>query len=142
VWHPDYTIPCLQPALNGLSTTMASLSVPHALLKDVSGALDQINLHINRLRNFTASIGQGDEARLELGAEIHSRLKDVEDEMELLRVEVDALETTGSSKRRGGEPSEREAERDRVISLAERLGNDLKRLNPIRGIKLLNDHGC
>jgi hypothetical protein len=117
---------------------MASLSAPHVLLKDVSGALDQINLLINRLRNFTVSIGQGDEARLELGAEIHNRLKDVEDEMELLRVEVDALETTGNSKRRGGESSEREAEKDRAISLAEKLGNDLKRLKPIWGIKLLN----
>jgi hypothetical protein len=35
--------------------------------------------------------------RLELGSEIHSRLKEAEQELELLRVEVEALETGSDS---------------------------------------------
>lgn len=96
-------------------------------LKDLSATLGQIHSLISRLRNFTSSIGQGDAPRLELAAEIHGRLKDAEDELELLRVEVDALEAdAGEGRRRGGDP-DREAERERVISLAGRLGFDLKR---------------
>lgn len=80
---------------------------------------------INRLQNTSpASPGQGDEARLELGAEIHGRLKDMEEEMEILRVEVDGLETTGS-RRKGND--ERDAERERVVVVAGRLEEDLKR---------------
>ncbi|RJE24605.1 hypothetical protein PHISCL_03029 [Aspergillus sclerotialis] len=95
-------------------------------LKELSGALGQIHPLIDRLRNFTASIGQGDEARLELGAEIHSRLKEAEEDMELLRDEVEALES-GTENRRKTIDDEKEAEKERVISLAGRLEGDLKR---------------
>ena len=96
-------------------------------LKELSAALGQVHPLIDRLRNFTASIGQGDEARLELGSEIHDRLKEAEEDMELLRDEVEALES-GSDNRRKTVDDDKEAEKERVISLAGRLDGDLKRL--------------
>lgn len=80
---------------------------------------------INRLQNTSPTdIGQGDEARLELAAEIHARLKDMEEEMEILRVEVDGLEGLGGRRRGNGE---KDAEREKVAVVAGRLEEDLKR---------------
>lgn len=95
-------------------------------LKDLSGSLGQTHQLVDRLRNFTTSVGQGDQARVELGTEIHARLKEAEEEMELLRDEADALET-GTEHRRKGMDNEKEAERERVVSLVGKLGMDLKR---------------
>ena len=106
---------------------MSSLSGLQGRLKELSAALDQVHLLVDRLRNFTPAIGQGDDARLELGAEIHDRLKDLEDEMELLRVETDALETLVESRRKSSISSEKEAERERVVALAHRLAAELKK---------------
>lgn len=107
---------------------MSSLHPLQTRLKNLSASLNDIQPLIDRLRNFTHAIGQGDEARLELGSEIHSRLKEAEEEMELLRVEVDMLESAGTARRRGsGDPDDRDAERKRVVSLAEKLAADLKR---------------
>jgi hypothetical protein len=96
-------------------------------LKELSAALGQIHPLIDRLRDFTAFVGQGDQARLELGAEVHARLKGAEEEMELLRDEAEGLDT-GAENRRKGLDSEKEAEKERVVSLAEKLAMDLKRL--------------
>ncbi|KAJ5472580.1 hypothetical protein N7530_006581 [Penicillium desertorum] len=97
-------------------------------VKELSTSLEQIQPLVNRLRDFTASIGQGDEARLELGSEIHSRLKEAEQELELLRVEVEALETGSDSRRKSSAVhGPKEAEKERVISMAGRLAEDLKR---------------
>ncbi|CAP86050.1 hypothetical protein E8E15_008231 [Penicillium rubens] len=97
-------------------------------VKELSTSLEQIQPLVNRLRDFTASIGQGDEARLELGSEIHSRLKEAEQELELLRVEVEALETGSDSRRKPpAVHGPKEAEKERVISMAGRLAEDLKR---------------
>ncbi|KAJ6067504.1 uncharacterized protein N7446_004541 [Penicillium canescens] len=97
-------------------------------LKELSTALGQTQPLVNRLRDFTASIGQGDEARLELGSEIHSRLKEAEQELELLRVDVEALETgTDSRRKASASQGEKEAERERVAAMAGRLAEELKR---------------
>lgn len=97
-------------------------------VKELSTSLGQIQPLVDRLRDFTASIGQGDEARLELGSEIHSRLKEAEQELELLRVEVEALETGSDSKRKtSAAHGHKEADKERVISMAGRLAEDLKR---------------
>ncbi|OQD68927.1 hypothetical protein PENPOL_c002G05135 [Penicillium polonicum] len=97
-------------------------------VKELSTSLGQIQPLVDRLRNFTASIGQGDEARLELGSEIHSQLKEAEQELELLRVEVEALETGSDSRRKApAVHGHKEAERERVISMVGRLAEDLKR---------------
>ena len=98
-------------------------------LKELSTAQSNIQPLVTRLHEFTASIGQGDEARLELGAEIHSQLKDAEQELELLRVEVEALGVgIDTKKRQSAAHGEKEAEKERIATMAERLAADLKRL--------------
>ncbi|CAG7993477.1 unnamed protein product [Penicillium salamii] len=97
-------------------------------LRELSAAQGDIQPLVTRLHDFTTSIGQGDEARLELGAEIHSRLKDAEQELELLRVEVEALDIgTDTKKRQSAAHGEKEAERERIVAMAGRLAEDLKR---------------
>ncbi|KAL4960597.1 putative protein transport membrane glycoprotein Sec20 [Aspergillus stella-maris] len=105
---------------------MSTVSALQARLKELSTALAQIHPLVSRLQNFTTAIGQGDEARLELGGEIHSRLKDAEDELELLKDDVDALETAPDTRKKSVD-YEKETEKERVIALARRLANDLKK---------------
>lgn len=105
----------------------SSIQLLQTRLKEVSASLNEIKPLINRLKNFTHAVGQGDEARLELGAEIHSRLKVVEEESELLNVEVEVLEGAGSSKRKTTDTSEKETEKKRVIGLVAKLATDLKK---------------
>ncbi|KAL2811900.1 hypothetical protein BJX63DRAFT_422128 [Aspergillus granulosus] len=105
---------------------MSTISALQSRLKELSSALAQIHPLVTRLHNFTTAVGQGDEARTELGAEIHSRLKEAEDNLELLKVDVDALETPADSRRKG-QDSEKETEKERVIALARRLSGDLKK---------------
>ncbi|KAI9376324.1 P-loop containing nucleoside triphosphate hydrolase protein [Aspergillus egyptiacus] len=105
---------------------MSTVSVLQSRLKELSTALAQIQPLVSRLHNFTVAVGQGDEARLELGTEIHSRLKDAEHELELLQVDVDALDTATDTRRKGLD-SEKEAERERVVALTRRLTDELKR---------------
>ncbi|KAJ5357961.1 Sec20 [Penicillium brevicompactum] len=97
-------------------------------LKELSAAQADIRPLVTRLHDFTASIGQGDEARLELGAEIHSRLKDAEQELELLRVELEALGIGNDTRKKvSAVHGEREAEKERIVAMAGRLAEDLKR---------------
>ena len=98
----------------------------HSRLKDLSASLGQIHPLVYRLRNFTPAVGQGDEARLELGTEIHILLKEAEEQIELLRMEVEALEISMENRRKGMD-SEKEAEKERIVVLAGRLTEDLKR---------------
>ncbi|KAH1487398.1 hypothetical protein LV164_002744 [Aspergillus fumigatus] len=105
---------------------MASTAALQARLKELSIALAQIHPLIDRLRNFTVAIGQGDEARLELGQEIHGSLKEAEEQMEILKVEVDALETGNESGRKGVDNA-KELEKERIVSLAGRLAEEMKR---------------
>lgn len=68
---------------------------------------------------------QGD-ARVELSAEIHQSLKEQEEELELLRQEVEDLTSTASwagSRRRD---SQKERERAGLAAQVARLGEDLK----------------
>jgi replication factor C subunit 2/4 len=106
---------------------VSTVSALQARLKELSTSLAQIHPLVSRLHNFTTAIGQGDDARLELGAVIHSRLKEAEDELELLKDDVDDLEATTDSRRRGV-GLEKETEKERVIALARRMANDLKRM--------------
>ncbi|EAA63540.1 hypothetical protein AN2969.2 [Aspergillus nidulans FGSC A4] len=105
---------------------VSTVSALQARLKELSTSVAQIHPLVSRLHNFTTAVGQGDDARLELGAVIHSRLKDAEDELELIKDDVDDLESTTDSRRRGA-GLEKETEKERVIALARRLANDLKR---------------
>jgi hypothetical protein len=107
---------------------MSTAAALQARLKELSTTLGQIQPLVDRLRDFTASIGQGDEARLELGAEIHSQLKEAESELELLRGDIEALDTGSEGRRKlsvnGGA---KEAEKERVFAMAGRLADELKR---------------
>ncbi|KAE8382809.1 hypothetical protein BDV26DRAFT_277750 [Aspergillus bertholletiae] len=105
---------------------MSSIAALQARLKELSTSLAQIHPLVSRLRNFTTAVGQGDEARLELGTEIHSLLKEAEIQLEVLRVDVEALETVPEGRRKGVD-NEKELERERVIALAGRLTEDLKK---------------
>lgn len=107
---------------------MSTIQTLQARLKDTANSLSETKSLIDRLKNFTHAVGQGDEARLELGADIHARLKNVEEEMEILNVEVEGLEgATMQSKRRANDKGEKDSDKKRVISIAERLTTDLKR---------------
>lgn len=122
------------PLLNGQNTTtiiaiphtMSSTSALNARLKELSAALGHIHPLVSRLHNFTVAVGQGDEARLELGAEIHGLLKEAEEQLELLKVDVEALES-GSDSRRKTVDNEKELERERIVASAGRLTDDLKK---------------
>ena len=106
-------------------------------LKDLSASLGHVHPLITRLRNLTTAIGQGDEARLELSTEIHTQLKEVEEEVELVQVEIEALEPVSENRRRGPNNEEKEAERERVVSLAKRFEADLKRcVNAVERVNL------
>jgi replication factor C subunit 2/4 len=115
---------------------VSTVSALQARLKELSTSVAQIHPLVSRLHNFTTVVGQGDDARLELGAVIHSRLKDAEDELELIKDDVDDLESTTDSRRRGA-GFEKETEKERVIALARRLANDLKRLGNLRDNAIL-----
>ncbi|CAK96428.1 uncharacterized protein An02g11990 [Aspergillus niger] len=105
---------------------MASIADLQARLKELSTALSHIQPLVSRLKGFTTAVGQGDQPRLELGTEIHTRLKEAEEQLELLKVEVEALEAAADTRRKGVD-NEKESERERVIALAGRLADDLKR---------------
>lgn len=106
---------------------MSSVAALQARVKELSNTLGQIQPLLDRLRNFTTSIGQGDEARLELGAEIRAQLKDAEVEFELLREEVNALKSDSSGWKKPVADADKESEKERVIVMAGRLEDDLKR---------------
>ncbi|KAJ5624221.1 hypothetical protein N7510_000530 [Penicillium lagena] len=108
---------------------MSTTSALQTRLKELSSTLGEIQPLVDRLNTFTASIGQGDEARVELGSEIHARVKEAEEELELLRVEVEALDSGTSDRRRRSLAGngDKEAEKERVVALAGRLAADLKR---------------
>ncbi|KAE8386543.1 hypothetical protein BDV23DRAFT_175342 [Aspergillus alliaceus] len=106
---------------------MSTIAVLQGRLKELSTFLAQIHPLVSRLRNFTTAVGQGDEARLELGTEIHSLLKEAEAQLELLKVEVEALETAPEGRRKG-QDNEKELERERVVATAGRLAEDLKKM--------------
>lgn len=95
-----------------------------ARLSSVSSTYKQTIPLIHRLQTFTASLGQGNEARLELASEIHHRLKEIEADMELLRVEVEPLESINGYRR--GASEARESEREQTVSMMRRLDEDLK----------------
>ena len=106
---------------------MSSVAALQARVKELSNTLGQIQPLLDRLRNFTTSIGQGDEARLELGAEIRAQLKDAEVEFELLREEVNALKSDSSGWKKSVADADKESEKERVIAMTGRLEDDLKR---------------
>ena len=115
-----------QSPLRG-TPNMSPTAALQARLKALSATIGQIQPLIDQLRNFTPT-ENGDEARLELGAEIHAGLKDAEDGLELLRIEVEALDSSSDNRRRQSVATgEKEAEKERVVTMAGRLAEDLRK---------------
>ncbi|KAJ6114581.1 hypothetical protein N7486_000359 [Penicillium sp. IBT 16267x] len=106
---------------------MSPTAALQARLKALSATVGKIQPLIDQLRNFNPT-EDGDEARLELGAEIHSGLKDAEDGLELLRIEVEALDSSSDARRRQSVATgEKEAEKERIVTMAGRLAEELKK---------------
>lgn len=81
---------------------------------------------IQELKTFSATDGTGDERRLELATDIHERLKEHEDTLEILAQEVQD-ENIPTKKRSIPSPRpDRENERERNADLLARLQEDLK----------------
>ena len=107
-----------------------SLQYVNARLQPLNDAHKQTVQLIHRLSKHSVTPGSSPldaDARLELSAEIHQNLKEQEEELELLRQEVeDQAITTGwtsaARKRNGG----KEREHTEVIAQVARLTEDLK----------------
>lgn len=70
--------------------------------------------------------GEEGDVRLELSAEIHETLKGIEDELELLRQEVEDVLQQGAGAFGKRRDSAREGERSRLAVLLARLTEDLR----------------
>jgi protein transport protein SEC20 len=103
-------------ASNDISSSLNSLITAHK----------QTLLLIHRLQRLPAQPGPSSseaDVRAELSAEIHQSLKELEEEFELLKQEIEGFPSAGSARRRS---TEREQERERIVSAVAKLGEDLK----------------
>ena len=108
--------------------TTSSLSARLTTLSDSNKAILQLVHRLSKLSFQPGSLplnsDEGD-VRVELSAEIHESLKQLEEELELVKQEAEEL-TAGavsSARRRDGE---RDRERSRLAVQVARLGEDLK----------------
>lgn len=107
-------------------TTIEQLSQSISNLGD---ALKQTQALITRLSKLSFQPGSepldpdSGSVRLELAQDIHDSLKQLDEDLELLRAEVDDLNTAGASRR--GDGGSRERDRDRLGVGVARLGEDL-----------------
>ncbi|KAJ5594109.1 uncharacterized protein N7459_000317 [Penicillium hispanicum] len=97
-------------------------------LEKCANELGKIQILVDRLRSFTPYSERDGQDRVSLGVDIHADLTNVERELELLLVDVEALDT-GSDNRRKLPTTigEKEAENERVVAMAGRLADDLKK---------------
>ncbi|MCJ1380339.1 hypothetical protein MMC17_003442 [Xylographa soralifera] len=102
-------------------------------LKSLSEALREVSSLITKLSKLSAPSNNSSphpdeaESRVELSAEIHQSLKEQEEDYDLLKQEVEDLDSGGSwasgARRRD---SEKDRERITLLTQLERLGEDLK----------------
>ena len=102
-------------------------------LKSLFEAHREVCALISRLTKLPAHLASSSshfnegESRVELSTEIHQSLKEQEEEFELLKQELEDYTAGGSW---GSSARRRESEKDRdritVVTLVERLGEDLK----------------
>jgi protein transport protein SEC20 len=111
-----------------LPSTTQTLTTRLNTLSESNKALGQLIQRLAKLDFQPGSQPLGTEegdVRLELSAEIHESVKGLEEDLELLRQEVeDVVGGTNSSARR--RDSRNEAERSRLAVLLARLTEDLK----------------
>ncbi|KAI9806829.1 MAG: hypothetical protein M1833_002486 [Piccolia ochrophora] len=125
-----------------------SVSALLARLSALTEAHKTTTTLITRLGRLPSSLGAsslnpGNDARTELSAEIHQRLKDADETLELLRQEVEDLDVGsvgGSKRRRSSAAIEGEGDRSRLQVGVRRAGEDLK-LYGRRRLIPFNPHG-
>ncbi|KAL8674053.1 MAG: hypothetical protein Q9168_001540 [Polycauliona sp. 1 TL-2023] len=107
-----------------------SVQQVNARLQPLNDAHKQTIQLIHRLSKHSAPLGSSpanSDVRLELSTEIHQSLKEQEEELELLRQEIDDQATTtqwtSTARRRNGE---REREHTEIVAQVARLAEDLK----------------
>ncbi|KAH7379340.1 Sec20-domain-containing protein [Phaeosphaeria sp. MPI-PUGE-AT-0046c] len=110
-------------------TTTQSLTTRLTALSEANKALGQLIQRLAKLDfqpgSQPLSTDEEGDVRLELSAEIHESLKGIEEDLELLRQEVEDVAGTGNSSARRRE-SKTEGERSRLAVLLARLTEDLK----------------
>lgn len=112
-----------------IDTEMSSRSLPSRItpLTDSLKEIQHLNTRLSILGTTPGSTPTNPEegdTRVELAEEIHQSLKELEEEFELVRQEVEDQTNTSSFTRR--RDSERERERANLAALVTRLGGDLK----------------
>ena len=113
-------MPPLPSTAHALSTRLTALSDDNKAVRDRIQRLAKLDFQPG---SQPLNAEEGD-IRLELSAEIHESLKGIEEELELLRQEVDDFVETGNSGRR--RDSTKDGERSRLAVLLARLTEDLR----------------
>lgn len=112
----------LPPTAQTLATRLAALTESNKTARQLIQRLAKLDFQ----PGSQPLDGDDGDVRLELSAEIHETLKGIEEELELLRQDVEDVLQQGSGpvgKRRN---SNRESERSRLAVLLARLTEDLK----------------
>ena len=127
---------CVYNPTNSITMTTQELDLRY---KSIFEAHKGTKLLITRLSKVSSQPGssypnhQDADVSVELSAEIHQRLKEQEDDFELLKQDAEDLlvgsSWTPTTERRGGE---KDSQRTALISQIERLGEDLKLYDIIR----------
>jgi hypothetical protein len=114
-------MPPLPPTVQTLTTRLVALSESNKALTHLIQRLAKLDFQPG---SQPLSTDEGD-VRLELSAEIHESLKGIDEQLELLRQEVEDVVggATSSARRRD---SKAESERSRLAVLLARLTEDLK----------------
>ena len=110
--------------------TTRELGARFKTLSEVNRETSQLIAQLSKVSiqpGSTSPNSDDGDARVELSSEIHQRLKEEEEELELLKQETEDIisgSSWGSTARR--RDSEKDKERIGLVSQVERLGEDLK----------------
>lgn len=118
----DATMAPLPPTTQTLTTRLAALTESNKS----AGQLIQRLAKLDFQPGSQPLDGEEGDVRLELSAEIHETLKGIEDELELLRQEVEDVLQQGAGAFGKRRDSAREGERSRLAVLLARLTEDLR----------------
>lgn len=116
------------PPLPPRSSPIPALTQRLTTLSDSNKIVSQLIQRLSKLDFQPGSLPLDSDAdpRIELTAEIHESLKGIEEELELLKQEVeDVVEDSGAGIHRRRD-SERDRDKARLAVLLARLGEDLK----------------
>lgn len=121
---PTATMPPLPSTTQSLTTRLTGLSENNKAIGHLIQRLAKLDFQPGSQPLNDAEEG---DVRLELSAEIHESLKSTEEELEILRQEVEdiTLHSSSSSRRRD---STKDSERSRLAVLLARLTEDLRSL--------------